>query len=774
MAPAPDCHTQLDGHNSSGSGQQLAGTAMTGPSNSQAVPYRVLPRPRCLQTQETCGPAVAACALFCAVGPALMFVNNHILRTLGFKFPVMLTLMGMGFTSLSAGLLCCLGMVDWEHRHAMNGKVYLRQVVPIGLLAGGSVYFSNLAYLYLGVAYIQMLKAATPAVVFGFGVAAGMEQPNTHILTGVTMLIVGPLLSSIGESQFSLPGLLAMVATVICESVKGLLQQHMLANLKFGVVEGVMYSYAAATVFLLAAFFGLEYTSFRQAKGLQIIAEHRLVFLGACTLSFAVNFAAFLVIRYTSSLTHRVLSHMRNSGVIIIAALVLNEVISALQVFGFALSCVGTLVYGKARTFQAGPTCKSEMSIKVPPVFDPGAAHSTRTRPRRFCACLMALLCCCMWTIWNLFFDTQTVNYGISRPAFWVDLVAWYVTYLCAMVTMVAPLVAAVRQARAAMSADGVVWQFPLFLVGLGALLWLALQAVRVQNFVCWGHGTDYGFLSQLQGSMFPLQIAHYSFTKDVYLRRRRDHFFHSSEKNEDDFEREQSFKNVCTNTAMRRLHQELQSVDPTPTVSSDGIYLIAAMYTAVQREGPNIDLWIEHHLRLGFDYVHVFLDFSDNALNTNTALFVQWGDRIRITNAGPNCSQGCAKKALVSEYAGTVGWLEWIDADEFIYPTRWNGKETLRHILSQLRFMGYCEIGMPWILFGDSGHQTRPSSPLEAFVHTSALKWAPYGKSATWVPALDPTDGFQHAGSIRKTIPFCKKLERGVVTTLVAGEPLR
>merc|ERR1711871_1361461 len=107
---------------------------------------------------------------------------------------------------------------------------------------------------------------------------------------------------------------------------------------------------------------------------------------------------------------------------------------------------------------------KSEMSIKVLPLYDPGAAYSTPSWPRSFYACLMVMLFCCIWTIWNLLFDAQTVNYGVSRPAFWVDFVAWYVTCLCAMVTMVAPLVAAMRQARSAVSFDGVVWQFPVFL----------------------------------------------------------------------------------------------------------------------------------------------------------------------------------------------------------------------------------------------------------------------------------------------------------------------
>ena len=40
----------------------------------------------------------------------------------------------------------------------MTGKVYLRAIVPIGLFFSLSLICGNQAYLYLSVAFIQMLK----------------------------------------------------------------------------------------------------------------------------------------------------------------------------------------------------------------------------------------------------------------------------------------------------------------------------------------------------------------------------------------------------------------------------------------------------------------------------------------------------------------------------------------------------------------------------------------------------------------------------------------
>lgn len=44
----------------------------------------------------------------------------------------------------------------------MTGKKYMRRVVPIGLVFSASLVCSNMPYLYLSVAFIQMLKVSAP------------------------------------------------------------------------------------------------------------------------------------------------------------------------------------------------------------------------------------------------------------------------------------------------------------------------------------------------------------------------------------------------------------------------------------------------------------------------------------------------------------------------------------------------------------------------------------------------------------------------------------
>lgn len=52
--------------------------------------------------------------------------------------------------------------VDQRKDIPMTGRVYLRAILPIGIFFSMSLIFGNVAYLYLSVSFIQMLKVWIP------------------------------------------------------------------------------------------------------------------------------------------------------------------------------------------------------------------------------------------------------------------------------------------------------------------------------------------------------------------------------------------------------------------------------------------------------------------------------------------------------------------------------------------------------------------------------------------------------------------------------------
>ena len=65
---------------------------------------------------------------------------------------------------MTQGLARFTTVLDSRKKVPMTGKVYLRAIVPIGVMFSLSLICGNVTYLYLSVSFIQMLKVRTSQV----------------------------------------------------------------------------------------------------------------------------------------------------------------------------------------------------------------------------------------------------------------------------------------------------------------------------------------------------------------------------------------------------------------------------------------------------------------------------------------------------------------------------------------------------------------------------------------------------------------------------------
>lgn len=74
-------------------------------------------------------------------------------------FPIILTTWHLAFATFMTQVLArTTTLLDGRKTVKMTGRVYLRAIVPIGLFFSLSLICGNVTYLYLSVAFIQMLK----------------------------------------------------------------------------------------------------------------------------------------------------------------------------------------------------------------------------------------------------------------------------------------------------------------------------------------------------------------------------------------------------------------------------------------------------------------------------------------------------------------------------------------------------------------------------------------------------------------------------------------
>jgi drug/metabolite transporter (DMT)-like permease len=62
---------------------------------------------------------------------------------------------------------------------------------PVVIACAATMFFGNAAYLYLSLAFIQVLKAATPAITLLLGLFARVETVTVKLLFALTLIVGG-------------------------------------------------------------------------------------------------------------------------------------------------------------------------------------------------------------------------------------------------------------------------------------------------------------------------------------------------------------------------------------------------------------------------------------------------------------------------------------------------------------------------------------------------------------------------------------------------------
>ena len=121
-------------------------------------------------------------------------------------------------------------LLDGRHNIQMTSGTYLRAIVPIGLLYSASLVCSNMTYLYLSVAFIQMLKSASPMAVLFISWIWDLENPSLSHILNILIIVLGVALASFGEIHFRWLGFFFQAGAIVFEAMRLVLIQLLLSG----------------------------------------------------------------------------------------------------------------------------------------------------------------------------------------------------------------------------------------------------------------------------------------------------------------------------------------------------------------------------------------------------------------------------------------------------------------------------------------------------------------------------------------------------------------
>lgn len=290
------------------------------------------------------------CIGYMIIGPSLILLNKYILYELNFHYPMFLSGLGVLFSGIAAHILVRTGYVKLQRKEAVEGMFWYTRVLPVGMAYAGTLAFGNTAYLLLDVGFIQMLKSFVPVIIMITSYIFGIEYPTRPVILSVIIISIGTAATCSYTPQLSVLGLIVIFTAEFFESIRLVLTQFLLQNLKFGVVEGqyVLSPASAFWLFLASAYF--ESRKMYEEDAFSIIKENPLAFLAASSLGLGINFLTYYVIQATSSLTMKILGGVRNIGTIFVGVFRYGEVVDHREALGYMVAFIGFISYSAAKS----------------------------------------------------------------------------------------------------------------------------------------------------------------------------------------------------------------------------------------------------------------------------------------------------------------------------------------------------------------------------------------------------------------------------------------
>ena len=156
---------------------------------------------------------LSALGMFFIVGPILIFLNRWILVEKNFHYPAMLCSMGIFACFTFSAAAVTTGRATLEHREMMTLQFYLGRVMPIGFFQAATLISGNAAYLFLSVAFAQVLrhfalhishflpqilKSVAPVILVTLLLTAKLEEPSLLLGVSIAMIVIGSVCAVTG------------------------------------------------------------------------------------------------------------------------------------------------------------------------------------------------------------------------------------------------------------------------------------------------------------------------------------------------------------------------------------------------------------------------------------------------------------------------------------------------------------------------------------------------------------------------------------------------
>lgn len=260
-----------------------------------------------------------------------------------FPFPLTLTCIHMAFASGVTWALRGAGVIEapW-----FPVPVLLRNVLPIGVLYAASLATSNLGAARLSVSFVQMIKALTPLITLGAGIALRVESFDRRQVLIVAVMCAGVIVASAGELLWNGVGVAFQVAAVCFEGSRLVVTQILLQQHLPKASPLVSISIFAPPCFALLLPLALIWEPAALAR--LGASQSAAIAVAANTLAaFVLNLAVVILVARTSGLVLSIAGIVKDVALIVASIFIFWNPVTLTQVVGYTLALIGLNMYNE-------------------------------------------------------------------------------------------------------------------------------------------------------------------------------------------------------------------------------------------------------------------------------------------------------------------------------------------------------------------------------------------------------------------------------------------
>jgi len=291
--------------------------------------------------------AIAYSVAYLIFATVLILANKHLITETTLNCPIFISSLGSWFGWIVA--YAALTMDPKKHSHALGFGEWCANILPIGFCTALSLASANVAYSYLSLSFIQMLKAFAPVVCYATLVAFGLDRLSRPIIGTLAIVMGGCFVAAWGEAHITAFGLACMFTAEIAEAFRSVGVQYLIANKRFSLFNGMYYFSPATLVFIMALSLAFERDELFRWENLTVFARYWHLIAICATFGFGVNYVCLGVVRHAGSLTVKTMSQLKNVVVILAAMFLYGDQVSALEVIGYAVATAGFIAFNAAK-----------------------------------------------------------------------------------------------------------------------------------------------------------------------------------------------------------------------------------------------------------------------------------------------------------------------------------------------------------------------------------------------------------------------------------------